>query len=305
LTKYNTETDRKRVRRIVSVAEAVRVIYAADAGGEAEGVSGIERGMIYRTSVASGLRANELRHLTVGDLVPSGTAPGLWTTAKRAKNRRRVFVAIPPELAASLQQWCQDKKSTDRMFTVPENTARMLRHDLSRCDPVIDYKNERGEVFDFHALRHQCGAILIAAGVSPKAVQLHMRHSSIKLTLDTYGHLMEGDTAKVVAALDVVRPAQRRDGPERPRVSADVHSKRNKTLFKGRKMRKTKWSDGESNPDLLNAIQQAYLRKNNRSNDLRLMGKAFGAPGAARRATAKIRAAMAIGHRRMRRARAS
>ena len=52
-----------------------------------------------------------------------------------------------------------------------------------------------GRVIDFHALRHTCGAWAASGGASPKAIQTLMRHSSIKLTLDTYGHLLPDEAA--------------------------------------------------------------------------------------------------------------
>ena len=41
----------------------------------------------------------------------------------------------------------------------------------------------------FHDLRHTCASLLIAQGESPKYVQKQMRHASIRITFDNYGHL--------------------------------------------------------------------------------------------------------------------
>lgn len=41
----------------------------------------------------------------------------------------------------------------------------------------------------FHDLRHTCASILIDAGESPKYIQKQMRHASIEMTFNTYGHL--------------------------------------------------------------------------------------------------------------------
>ena len=59
--------------------------------------------------------------------------------------------------------------------------------------------NHDGQALDFHALRHTCGAWAAMAGASPKAVQALMRHSTITLTMDTYGHLFPGQEAETVA----------------------------------------------------------------------------------------------------------
>ena len=42
----------------------------------------------------------------------------------------------------------------------------------------------------FHDLRHTSVALAIAAGAHPKAIQTRMGHSSIRVTLDRYGHLL-------------------------------------------------------------------------------------------------------------------
>jgi Phage integrase family len=41
----------------------------------------------------------------------------------------------------------------------------------------------------FHDLRHTCAALLIAQGAHPLAVMQRLGHSSITVTMNTYGHL--------------------------------------------------------------------------------------------------------------------
>jgi len=48
------------------------------------------------------------------------------------------------------------------------DAAEMLRNDLK--DAQIPYEDERGRIFDFHALRHQFISNLASAGVHPKVV---------------------------------------------------------------------------------------------------------------------------------------
>lgn len=53
----------------------------------------------------------------------------------------------------------------------------------------------------FHDLRHTCASLLFSANVHPKIVQEQLGHSSIKITLDTYSHMMpnmQADAAKVL-----------------------------------------------------------------------------------------------------------
>jgi integrase len=43
--------------------------------------------------------------------------------------------------------------------------------------------------------------MLAMAGAHPKAVQAIMRHSTIVLTMDTYGHLFPGQEAETISRL--------------------------------------------------------------------------------------------------------
>jgi hypothetical protein len=43
---------------------------------------------------------------------------------------------------------------------------------------------------------------MIAAGVNAKALSTYMRHATITITLDRYGHLMPGDEAEAAELLD-------------------------------------------------------------------------------------------------------
>ncbi len=61
--------------------------------------------------------------------------------------------------------------------------------------------NHVGESPDLKTLRHTRGAWLAAKGVHPKVVQTVMRHRSISLTLDTYGHLFPGQESEAVGRL--------------------------------------------------------------------------------------------------------
>lgn len=53
-----------------------------------------------------------------------------------------------------------------------------------------------------HDLRHTHASWLIAAGEHPKAIQARLGHSSIQVTMDRYGHLMEGLDSRTADRLD-------------------------------------------------------------------------------------------------------
>jgi hypothetical protein len=78
-----------------------------------------------------------------------------------------------------------------------DSEERMRRE---QSDFLSDVNHEK-ERLDFHSLRHTCGAWLAMAGEHPKVVQTVMRHCSITLTMDTYGHLFPGQEADAVGRL--------------------------------------------------------------------------------------------------------
>jgi integrase len=55
----------------------------------------------------------------------------------------------------------------------------------------------------FHALRHTFASLCIAANVQAKTLQVLMGHESIKVTLDTYGHLYDGAGTEAMETLDL------------------------------------------------------------------------------------------------------
>ena len=59
-----------------------------------------------------------------------------------------------------------------------------------------------GEPVRFHDLRHSHVAALITQGEHPKVIQTQLGHSSIKVTQDRYGHLLEGLDEAAAARLD-------------------------------------------------------------------------------------------------------
>lgn len=72
-----------------------------------------------------------------------------------------------------------------------------------------------------HELRHTCAALLIAEGADPKAVQAQLRHSSIQVTFDVYGHLFPGHLDDVMGRLDTafreaLTAPGRPGGPQNP-----------------------------------------------------------------------------------------
>jgi len=79
-----------------------------------------------------------------------------------------------------------------------DNDLVFCRDDGQPYDPDNFYHREFRPVLKraglrqigIHGLRHTFASILIAAGHHPKYIQNQMRHASINITMDLYGHLM-------------------------------------------------------------------------------------------------------------------
>ena len=54
----------------------------------------------------------------------------------------------------------------------------------------------------FHDLRHSYASLLIDQRASPKYIQTELRHFSIQVTFDTYGHLMPEPKQEIVQRPD-------------------------------------------------------------------------------------------------------
>lgn len=165
---------------------------------------------LYQTAIETGLRAGELRYLCRHHVHDDH----ILLPAKFTKNKQQAKQYITENLRHQLQ-------SISLPFDVPspERLAELLRDDLSQArklyvdtlpkgseplEHLLHPSNASGHILDFHALRHTCGAWLAISGVNPKVIQSVMRHSTITLTLDTYGHLLPGaeqDAIKHIARL--------------------------------------------------------------------------------------------------------
>lgn len=72
----------------------------------------------------------------------------------------------------------------------------------------------------FHDLRHTFASLLLQQGESPVYVKEQCGHSSIKMTVDTYGHLIPGGNRQAVDKLDVRVPTEKQNGDLAPAATA-------------------------------------------------------------------------------------
>ncbi len=179
---------------------------------------GRERALIYKTLVLTGLRKKELASLTVGALHLDNPVPFVVLGAADEKNRQGSEIALRRDLADDLTRWLSERLKRNQreaiasgepipsglaldapLFNVPAGLVRILDRDLRAAG--IPKRDDRGRVIDVHALRHTFGTLLSKGGVAPRTAQEAMRHSDIRLTMQTY---TDPRLLDIVGALDAL-----------------------------------------------------------------------------------------------------
>jgi integrase len=107
---------------------------------------------------------------------------------------------------------------TGGVWGYPNFRARFWVPLMNHCGLVTDepadesirsyvkaWANFRAPIFGPHMLRHVYASLQIEQGVSPKRLQKLMGHSTLKMTMDTYGHLFPDEDADRVRARGVER----------------------------------------------------------------------------------------------------
>jgi len=165
-------------------------------------MSGYERSLLYLFAAETGLRANEIRKLTVADF----DFAHLTVTVKAgySKHRREDTQPLRLDTAERLRDFFKDKLPSAKAFggeyrQLTKRTSDVLKADLT--DAGIPYTDEAGRYADFHSLRHTTGSLLAASGVHPKVAQSIMRHSDINLTMSRYSHVLRGQESQAIAGL--------------------------------------------------------------------------------------------------------
>jgi integrase len=155
-------------------------------------------------SAFTGLRAGECGALRVKDLNLLGGSLMVRESLSEVhgkecfnlpKNNQMRSVALPPFLRDRLVVSLEERKvaSDPEALVFVSPKGGLLRHSnfYSRTfKPAIEAFGLKD--FRFHDLRHSCAAMLVADGAHPRAIMERFGHSSITVTLDTYGHLLPG-----------------------------------------------------------------------------------------------------------------
>jgi integrase len=101
-------------------------------------------------------------------------------------------VPIGPQLAHDLYEHRVKNEGTIDDLVFPGKDGSYLRHDVemkSWFEPLR--KKITAPKLRWHDLRHYAISCWIEAGLNPKVVQTRAGHSSIQITYDRYGHLLD------------------------------------------------------------------------------------------------------------------
>jgi len=156
----------------------------------------------------TGLRRSEAASVTVGVLCLDEDAPYVHVESKHAKSGRAATLPLRGDLADDLPKHVARLAESHGGQVPPDaplfdidwrNLLRTFNLDLAAAG--IPKCDAQGRTVDVHGLRHTFATLLARNGVSPGVAQKLMRHSDIRLTMNTYTHLGLADTAGAVATL--------------------------------------------------------------------------------------------------------
>ena len=177
----------------------------------------------FLTALRTGLRKGELIALKWGDLqfgesaddrhryilVQRNYSHGRFTSPKSKKSRR---VDLSKQLRSALIELRDTRLLAAMMagrsgiadhLVFPSQAGTVIKPDNIApryMEPALEKAGLRR--FRFHDLRHTFGSLLIQDGASLAYVKEQMGHSSIQITVDTYGHLIPGADIAWVDRLD-------------------------------------------------------------------------------------------------------
>ncbi|UCG79980.1 MAG: site-specific integrase, partial [Desulfobacterales bacterium] len=166
--------------------------------------------VLFMTAVLTGMRQGELLGLQWGDIdwtdcqihVRRTYNHGHFYEPKSKTSRRKID--MPPELVLELTRWktACPISDLDLVFPTgkgtPQSAPAMLYRQFFPALQRTGLPRIR-----FHNLRHTYASLLIDQGEHPKYIQSQLGHSSIQVTMDIYGHLM--DTVNRGAAIRLGR----------------------------------------------------------------------------------------------------
>ncbi|MEW6357954.1 MAG: tyrosine-type recombinase/integrase [Planctomycetota bacterium] len=204
LTAYDT-TPVSAQRRAMTVDEIERLL----------AVVPDHRALLYELALCSGLRAGELRALSVENL--DTRLCGVHLDASWTKSRRGGFQPLPKGLVERLSAFAESGRAAELygqsysrrdaggkglperpLLYVPTHTARDMDKDVAAAE--IQKQTVQGRI-DFHSLRTSYITLVSEAGASAKEVQHLARHASVDMSFNIYARTREDRLSQVAEAV--------------------------------------------------------------------------------------------------------
>lgn len=121
-----------------------------------------------------------------------------YITTPKTKSSIRI-IKIPNFLSEIIKKYLDSiyDKNIERIFTTS-------RTNIHRCKNFIVKKYNLKNI-RLHDFRHSHASLLLNEGVNIVVISKRLGHESIKMTLDTYAHLMDGNEDKLINILDNIK----------------------------------------------------------------------------------------------------
>lgn len=211
---------RDRGRVTIPSREDVRALLTAAAADEK--LPGLYSLLL--TVVLTGLRSSEMRGLRQADVdlkrgeIHINQRADQWGTIGSPKSEAGTrTIPIPPVLVTELRKWMLRAPHSELglLFPNSEGGVRLHSNLLNReywplqvraglvrpvAAKVADEQASSRAKYDFHALRHYAASAWIKQRVDLKRLTTWLGHSSVQITLDTYGHLIRDDLGDAAIA---------------------------------------------------------------------------------------------------------
>jgi len=154
----------------------------------------------FLTAILTGVRAGELWGLQWGDVDWNSkrlyVRRSVWKNAfqtPKSKNSIRK-IDLPNDLVFELKKWKLACPISEHDLMFPSKEGQITCHDNAmkrHFEPALRKAGLRH--VSFHSLRHTDASLRIRAEQNIKYMSMQMGHSSIKITMDTYGHLFNNE----------------------------------------------------------------------------------------------------------------
>ena len=176
-------------------------------------------GSLATVAAYTGLRWGELAGLQIPDIdmdrrrltvktsliEASGQLPILGSPKTAASERT---ITLPKIVIDTFTRHLDTHPPTDTTIWTTERGGFLRRGTFGRIWRAA-VADSVGTPCRIHDLRHTHAAWLISEGEHPKSIQTRLGHSSIQVTMDRYGHLMDGLDHKTATRLDAIAATAR------------------------------------------------------------------------------------------------